>query len=1575
MGRLRHSAFLACVLVATGIVAVGPAAVGQEPSPGPANLGFEDDTDDLRAPGWDITSNTDGATIVDEETGADSPSYVEPPVTVTPVEGDHMLRLGTPKQVAETQSPGPTTVTQTFRPVGTRLAVAARIFSWEFRRNDRVVITATGASLSGETSFFGIPCTSSTTGVSCVVTPSTRKGVLGDTGWQTLSLVTSTSQDVTLTYTVEGTSNSSHATWAYMDAVAAGQDARLVYEGSLVQLRDLVGDTALPAGITAWDWTVTLPDATTLGSTAAEPSFFPPQDGTYVVDLTVQHPDGPTTISRSLGVTNAPALVNALDVEALEGADAPVLARFLDAGWQDTHEVSVLGAGGATTTSAGVPALLRGRIEATVPATAADGSEVRVTVDDVDEDTLDDEPAAGSTDTATVTRVSPTDTMRHEDADDSLAAPPSVVADVSRLSWIQEEGDVDVVELGLAGGALVPGTEVVVALDEVPADYDLVVLASRPQAPETAPYQMAPYQMAPYQMAPYQMAPYQMAPYQMAPIEQAPYQMAPYQMAPYQMAELGLSPYQMAPYQMAPYQMAPLSTDDTVTWPRGTGGGDIDASELGIESLLTSVTSEGDGVQVAGFSANRGPDARESVLVRVDQPGTRLFAVVVGADGAHDGVTPYRMRLESSAPFGALASADEVYRTALRAVVCAPRSVGQAGRPGVAYTPPTNPDTVIVTSLGRLPAATETEWQAFVDGLGDYAEAVGGVIVDVPPTAYAGWDADPCSVDAANGVTDTIRDLVQPVLAAGARYLVVVGDDDVVPFRRTSSGVVIGDEAQYLAGSFLQAGSPLAAALAASQELTDDFYADLEPEAFQTGELYVPDVATGRLVETPAEIAGQMTAYLASPGLDAGTAMVAAHDFLRDGGEAIATTLGAESTLLTEDWSAAALRCAWLGQGTGCTEPGVVSPNSHWTHYASLSALGYTTSDFGNIVTSQEVAQDPRTATQLVFTIGCHAGFNVPDAQSLDGTAQGIDPALDFAQAMAQRQAVFVASTGFGLGDTEGLAGTERLMADFAEQLLVDGVTAGEALRAAKQAYADALSTVSTYDVKSLVQQTLYGIPHYQIVGAGPATPTAQASSLDAPSVAATGSTVPHAFDLQEVADPDTQGRYWAVGGDPANVQVTPGRPWQPRYAEPVPAGTRGALVRGGAFTAVADVLPVVTRPTVEWETDPDASLLADQCRDSWWPADLTTVRDDALVVVPGQFRCESATPGLGTQRLYHSLDLEVLGATTAYPEDWTQPSAGPLTLRSVGGGIEVSLPASDASGIARIVPVVIDPATGRVTSVSVVPADPASTAPFVVQLPGVTSAQELLVQVVDGANNVTTLTGRGANLRYLDVQASASMLTAPTGAVTFTATLSGWSGLTGPVSYRWDFGDGSTESGLVTSSTFTTQHAYPDPWTARTATLRVWDAGGATGTVDVHVSTCDPLGDVPAGAGWADIVGCGVTLDGSTATFTLRLAEPASASGSYRVEITTGSGRKATTTKLRYDHANASYSGARSLVAGVEDEGRSVVYRVAVSDLGVRNLTTLDWMAEVQSGLPGEPTAGFVDRMPDAGLLRWTAS
>lgn len=85
---------------------------------------------------------------------------------------------------------------------------------------------------------------------------------------------------------------------------------------------------------------------------------------------------------------------------------------------------------------------------------------------------------------------------------------------------------------------------------------------------------------------------------------------------------------------------------------------------------------------------------------------------------------------------------------------------------------------------------------------------------------------------------------------------------------------------------------------------------------------------------------------------------------------------------------------------------------------------------------------DPeRLRGSLLFTLGCHAGLNLPDRY---GDVYGGAGADDWVERLAGR-AVYVANTGFGYADRTTVGLTERLLALYAERI-GDSPTAGAAL-------------------------------------------------------------------------------------------------------------------------------------------------------------------------------------------------------------------------------------------------------------------------------------------------------------------------------------------------------------------------------------------------------------------------------------------------------------------------------------------------------------------------------------------------
>lgn len=131
------------------------------------------------------------------------------------------------------------------------------------------------------------------------------------------------------------------------------------------------------------------------------------------------------------------------------------------------------------------------------------------------------------------------------------------------------------------------------------------------------------------------------------------------------------------------------------------------------------------------------------------------------------------------------------------------------------------------------------------------------------------WEVDYSSESAANAVPRIIDGLIErwAGLAASPTYLLIAGDDDIVPFYRKKS---FGDEAQYR--SVGNGYPPLDEAVSHDFYFTDNPYADLDGE-WQQGDL---EMAAGRIVGgSVADMLAFIDNSLLGPVVDSGNAVVA----------------------------------------------------------------------------------------------------------------------------------------------------------------------------------------------------------------------------------------------------------------------------------------------------------------------------------------------------------------------------------------------------------------------------------------------------------------------------------------------------------------------------------------------------------------------------------------------------------------------------------------------------------------------------------------------------------------------------
>ena len=142
-------------------------------------------------------------------------------------------------------------------------------------------------------------------------------------------------------------------------------------------------------------------------------------------------------------------------------------------------------------------------------------------------------------------------------------------------------------------------------------------------------------------------------------------------------------------------------------------------------------------------------------------------------------------------------------------------------------------------------------------------------------------------------------------------------------------------------------------------------------------------------------------------------------------------------------------------------------------HFSANSALA---ADFTTSLLTTDLAASPvNLVNSIVFSAGCHAGYNLVDGDAVTGVTQP----LDWAQAFARKRATLIAGTGYQYGDTDFLEYSERLYRDFARRLRAGtgAVSVGEALVRAKLDYLATTPDLRGLHEKALLETAVFGLP------------------------------------------------------------------------------------------------------------------------------------------------------------------------------------------------------------------------------------------------------------------------------------------------------------------------------------------------------------------------------------------------------------------------------------------------------------------------------------------------------------------
>ena len=428
----------------------------------------------------------------------------------------------------------------------------------------------------------------------------------------------------------------------------------------------------------------------------------------------------------------------------------------------------------------------------------------------------------------------------------------------------------------------------------------------------------------------------------------------------------------------------------------------------------------------------------------------------------------------------------------------------------------TSVKTLILTNTDRIGSPGEIYGKLVELAVNDNVD---GVVLDLknvpslsdPSTGlYALWDADSPVTDAnatlANAVADGIRSYVKQQVEntyKNAKYLVIAGDDHVIPFYRVDDGTATFPEGSQYA-SAVDCDTPLGRAICSNHYLTDNTFGDMDYEntgSVGMGFLALPDLATGRLVQNPQEIIDTCNTFISQDGqADFNKALVTAYDFLTDSAVHIkGSYTDAGQTVhdhIGGTWSSADLE-ADLFPTPSTDRFAVHNLNDHSDHHAFGTPSGVLEAATMDLHTGRPLEGS------VFYNVGCHSGLNVPDTW-----ASGKYP-LDLPQLMMRKGvAAYVGNTGFGWGLKNGIGYSERLMELITEQLLSGNPALGRALTAAKREYFLENHRYDVFDEKALLQSTLYGLPMYEVVvGSYLARKPEKLLSADGPDVQEEGGT------------------------------------------------------------------------------------------------------------------------------------------------------------------------------------------------------------------------------------------------------------------------------------------------------------------------------------------------------------------------------------------------------------------------------------------------------------------------------------
>jgi hypothetical protein len=342
-------------------------------------------------------------------------------------------------------------------------------------------------------------------------------------------------------------------------------------------------------------------------------------------------------------------------------------------------------------------------------------------------------------------------------------------------------------------------------------------------------------------------------------------------------------------------------------------------------------------------------------------------------------------------------------------------------------------------------------------------------------------------VDAIDGYIEHLKQSSYPNLS----YLILVGASEVIPMKaREQDHLISAQEKNWGAGlpapdSYIkQLYSTPGAINGWGHYLTDSKYSDLSYVDDGWGDQHelVPELAVGRLVETPTQISALVNTYIANNAYfsRAKRVSIASSDYL-DGGTLAADYMdpGTDDALVQNSYDSNEV-------------PPKLNAKYNLVYFGGHGNYNTISTGSGSFVAGDHAASGDTAALNdlpnaVIVTSGCHNGasfgnnlYHAPDA----GTTYS-----EFPEEFSKKKAgVYVGATGYtiitGTGsgtDVSEVRHNEKLSTYMIKHLDQDGnITAGESFKRAVNSYISDVGSIGTVERRVISITTLYGIPNYR---------------------------------------------------------------------------------------------------------------------------------------------------------------------------------------------------------------------------------------------------------------------------------------------------------------------------------------------------------------------------------------------------------------------------------------------------------------------------------------------------------------